>query len=113
MPEYIRRYNEEGQELLEIDKSEIKDTGVKLCIDDFAYADEQGFIRHDPKKLSAAIMTLAYNNMDMKHNKNAFEAYKIKAKLEKNKKKKKSILFQDTKIIASSKIKKESNSKDK
>ena len=31
-------------------------------------------------------MTLAYNNMDMKHNKNAFEAFKIKAKLDKNKK---------------------------
>jgi len=113
MPEYVRRYNEEGQEILEIDKSDIKDSGVKLCIDDFAYADEQGYIRHDPKKLSAAIMTLAYNNMDMKHNKDAFEAFKIKAKLDKNKKKKKSILFQDTKIITPSKIKKESNSKDK
>ena len=81
MPEFIRRYNEEGSEVLEIDKSDIKDSGVKLCIDDFAYADEQGYIRHDSKKLSTAIMTLAYNNMDMKHNKDAFEAFKIKAKL--------------------------------
>ncbi len=113
MPEFVRRYNEEGSEVLEIDKSGIKDSGVKLEIDDFAYADEQGFIRHDPTKLSRAIMTLAYNNMDMKHNKNAFEAYKIKEKLDKNKKKKKSILFQDTRIITSSKIKKESSSKDK
>ncbi len=106
MPEYIRRYNEEGSELLEIDKSKIKATGVKLEVDDFAMADELGYIRHDPKKLADAIMTIAYNNMDIKQHKKAFEAYKIKSKLDKNKKKKKkSILFQDTKIITSSKIK--------
>jgi uncharacterized cofD-like protein len=105
MPEYIRRYNEEGSELLEVDKSEIKASGVKVVIDNFATADSQGFIRHDPKKLGAAIMTMAYNNMDLKHHHNAFEAYKIKAKLDKNKKKKKNILFQDTKIITPSKLK--------
>lgn len=112
MPEFIRRYNEECAELLEIDKAGVKDSGVKLCVDDLAYTDDKGYIRHDPEKLSRAIMTLAYNNMDMKHNKNAFEAFKIKTKLEKNKKKKKSILFQDTRIITPSQIKKES-SKDK
>lgn len=109
MPEYVRRYNEEGSEILEIDKSEIKATGVKLAVDNFATADEQGYIRHDYKKLGAAIMTMAYNNMDLKHNKEAFEAYKIKSKLEKNKKKKKSILFQDTKIITPSQLKKDSS----
>ena len=112
MPEYVRRYNEEGSELLEIDKSDIKATGIKLAVDDFATADEQGYIRHDFKKLGAAIMTMAYNNMDLKHHKQAFEAYKIKSKLEKNKKKKKNILFQDTKIITPSQIKGDSN-KDK
>ncbi len=111
MPEYIRRYNEEGSELLEIDKSEIKATGVKLAVDNFATNDEQGYIRHDYKKLGDAIMTMAYNNMDLKHHKQAFEAYKIKSKLDKNrKKKKKSILFQDTKIITPSKMKGDSKS---
>ena len=112
MPEYIRRYNEEGSEVLEIDKSEIKATGIKLAVDDFATADEQGYIRHDYKKLGAAIMTMAYNNMELKHHKQAFEAYKIKSKLDKSKKKKKSILFQDTKIITPSKLRGDSN-KDK
>ena len=112
MPEYIRRYNEEGSELLEIDKSDIKATGIKLAVDNFATTDEQGYIRHDYKKLGAAIMTMAYNNMDLKHHKQAFEAYKIKSKLDKNKKKKKSILFQDTKIITPSQMKGD-NSKEK
>lgn len=112
MPEFVRRYNEEGSELLEIDKSNIKATGIKLAVDDFATADDQGYIRHDFKKLGAAIMTMAYNNMDLKHHKQAFEAYKIKSKLEKNKKKKKNILFQDTKIITPSQMKGD-NSKEK
>ena len=113
MPEFVRRYNEEGSEILEIDKSEIKATGVKLAVDNFAMADDKGYIRHDFKKLGAAIMTMAYNNMDLKYHSQAFEAYKIKSKLDKNKKKKKSILFQDTKIITPSKLKGEQNSKEK
>jgi uncharacterized cofD-like protein len=113
MPEFVRRYNEEGSEILEIDKSEIKSTGVKLAVDNFAMADDKGYIRHDFKKLGAAIMTMAYNNMDLKYHSQAFEAYKIKSKLDKNKKKKKSILFQDTKIITPSKLKGDQNSKEK
>ena len=115
MPEYIRRYNKEGSELLEIDRSEIKSTGVSLVVDDFVLVDDLGYIRHDYEKLSTAIMTMAYNNMDLKHNNKAFEAYKIKTLLEKNKKKKKNILFQDTKIITPSQLKsakpKETNKK--
>jgi uncharacterized cofD-like protein len=105
MPEYIRRYNEEGSEILEVDKSEIKTSGVKVVVDDFAMADDHGYIRHDPKKLATAIMTMAYRNMDLKHHKQAFEAYKLKSKLDKNKKKKKSILFQDTRIVTTTKLK--------
>jgi uncharacterized cofD-like protein len=111
MPEYIRRYNEEGSEILEVDKSEVKASGVKLVVDDFAVPDDRGYIRHDPKKLSETIMTMAYKNMDLKHHKQAFEAYKLKSKLDKNKKKKKSILFQDTKIVTPTKLKNEKKEK--
>jgi uncharacterized cofD-like protein len=113
MPEYIRRYNKEGSELLEIDKSEIKSTGVKLEECDFAIADENGYIRHDPQKLSNAIMTIAYNHIDLKNNSKAFEAYRLKSLLDKNKKKKKNILFQDTRIITPSQMKGTQSRKDK
>jgi len=113
MPEYIRRYNEEGSELLEIDKSEIKSTGVKLVLDDFVIADNQGYIRHDPQKLGNAIMTMTYNNLDLKDHSKAFNAYRVKSLLDKNKKKKKNILFQDTRIITPSQLRGENNKKDK
>ena len=113
MPEYIRRYNEEGSEVLEIDKSEIKATGVKLELDDFVVADDKGYIRHDSKKLATAIMTMVYNHLDLKNNNQAFAAYRVKSILDKNKKKKKNILFQDTKIITPSKMKGDVKKKDK
>ena len=113
MPEYIRRYNEEGSELLEIDKSEIKSSGVKLILDDFVTTDSKGYIRHDPKKLGEAIMTIVYNQLDLKNHEQAFKASRIKSLLDKNKKKKKSILFQDTKVITPSKLRGESSKKDK
>ena len=50
-------------------------------------------------------MTMAYNHLDLKNNSQAFAAYRVKSILDKNKKKKKSILFQDTKIITPSKMK--------
>ena len=105
MPEYIRRYNEEGSELLELDKSGIKATGVRVVISDLATADDKGYIRHDPRKLGKAIMTIVCDNMDIRTDKRAFEAYMIKSKMNNSKKKKKSILFQPLKVVNTTKRK--------
>ena len=105
MPEYIRRYNEEGAELLELDKSNIKATGVQIVISDLAMTDDKGFIRHDSRKLGKAIMTIVCDNMDLRHDKRAFEAYMIKSKMDSKKKKKKSILFQPVKVVKTTKRK--------
>ncbi len=105
MPEYIRRYNEEGAELLELDKSGIKATGVRVVISDLATADDKGYIRHDPRKLGKAIMTIVCDNMDIRTDKRAFEAYMIKSKMNNSKKKKKSILFQPLKVVNTTKRK--------
>ena len=105
MPEYIRRYNEEGSELLELDKTGIKATGVRVVISDLATADDKGYIRHDPRKLGKAIMTIVCDNMDIRTDKRAFEAYMIKSKLNNSKKKKKSILFQPLKVVNTTKRK--------
>ncbi len=103
MPEYVRRYNEEGAEILELDKSNMKATGVRIVISDLATTDESGYIRHDARKLAKAIMTIVCDNMDIRHDKRAFEAYMIKSKLNSTKKKKKNILFQPMKVIKSTK----------
>lgn len=101
MPEYIRKYNIEGAELLEIDKNNIKSMGIKLEISDFAYIDEQGLIRHDPNKLSKVIMKIVCDNMNLATDKKALETYIIRAKMNNIEKKnrKKNILTRDVKII--------------
>ena len=105
MPEYVRRYNEEGSDLLEADKSAMKATGIKFVTCDLATTDDKGYIRHNPKKLGKAIMTIVCDNMDLRHDKRAFEAYMIKSKMNNTKKKKKSILFQPVKVVKTTKRK--------
>lgn len=105
MPEYIRRYNEEGADLLELDKTAMKATGVQVVISDLAATDEKGYIRHDARKLGKAIMTILCDNMDLRHDKHAFEAYMIKSKLNAHRKKKKNIMFQPVKVVKSTKRK--------
>ena len=50
-------------------------------------------------------MTIVCDNMDLRQDKRAFEAYMIKSKLNNSKKKKKSILFQPIKVVNTSKRK--------
>ncbi len=108
MPEYVRRYNEAGSEIMEIDKSNIKPTGVSLIVDDLAIVDNTGFIRHDPDKLARAILKIVCDHMDLTNKKEALEYFTIQSKLKKKskKRKKKPILFRDIKIVNNIKNKK-------
>lgn len=111
MPEYIRRYNESGSDVVEIDRNNIKPTGVSLVVGDFAKVDDKGFIRHDQDKLSKAVMKIVCDNMDLTNARQTLEYFTIKSKIKKSKKrKKKSVLFRDVKIVNNIKTKK--NDKD-
>lgn len=100
MPEYIRRYNQEGSEVMEIDKNNIKPTGVSLIVEDLAVVDEYGYIRHDPDKLARAILKIVCEHMDLTNKKKALEYFSIQSKLKKHsRRKKKPILFRDVKIV--------------
>jgi uncharacterized cofD-like protein len=103
MPEYIRRYNEDGADVIEIDRNNIKNTGVRLIVDDLATINSEDYIRHDPFKLAKSIMKIICDNMDLKNNKQAFEYFIIKSKIKslnkRAKPKKESILFRDVKIV--------------
>lgn len=111
MPEYVRRYNKEGCDVLEVDKSEIRNTGVELIVENYAKTDDKGYIRHDSDKLAKTIMKIVCDNLDIATDKKALEVYMIKSKLNSmNKKnKKKSILFRDVKVISNKKKKKKSS----
>ena len=68
IPEYIRKYNMEGSELVEQDVSKIKVEGIYLIQRHLSHI-ENGYIRHNPDAIAASIIQLIcddlkFNNME-------------------------------------------------
>lgn len=105
MPEYIRMYNKRNSDVIDIDKSKIKNTGVKLAVEDMSIVDENGKIRHDSLKLAKAIIHIMLSSLDISDNEQALEYYSMKNKLKNinSNGKKKSVLFRNVKIISNKK----------
>lgn len=100
MPEYIRRYNQNGSDLVDIDKHILKNMNMNLIIDDLSVVDETNQVHHNPLKLAKAIVKIVCDNMDMSNNSKTLDYYTMKSKIDGvNKKKKTNILFRDVKVI--------------
>ncbi len=70
VPEFIRKYNLEGQDLVEIDTSKAKAEGVNLMQRNISYVTE-GFVRHNPDAIAASIIQLICDDLkfnDMQNN---------------------------------------------
>ena len=104
MPEYIRMYNKKNSDLIDIDKPRIKNTGVRLTVEDMSIV-ENGKIRHDSIKLAKAIINIMIGCLDISDNEQALEYYSMKNKMKTidSNGKKKSVLFRDLKVISSRK----------
>ncbi len=111
MPEYIRRYNREGADLIELDKQKLKDMKINVVVEDLATVDDKNGIRHDPVKLAQSIFKVVCDNMDLEDNDKAIEYYTAKSKLKRmsNKNKKKSFWLSNVKIINPKKTKRKRN----
>ncbi len=62
IPEYIRKYNMQGQELVEIDSSKAKAEGVNLMQREISHI-EGDYIRHDPEAIAASIIQLICDDL--------------------------------------------------
>lgn len=105
IPEYIRRYNKDGADLIDIDKNNLKDMKITLVSDDLAVVDDKNVIRHAPLKLAQSIFKIVCENMNVDSSKGTLEYYTTKSKLKRvsKKNKKKNILFKDVKVIVPNK----------
>lgn len=105
MPEYIRMYNKRNSDIVDIDKAKIKNTGVRLAVEDMSIVDENGKIRHDSVKLAKAIINIMVSSLDTTDNEHALEYYGMKNKLKSlnSSGKKKNVLFRDLKVIPNKK----------
>lgn len=105
IPEYVRRYNMEGSDIVELDSGKVTSQGIKLIKRDLACV-EHGLIRHDSSKVAKIIMQLICNELRFKDLQNGTEYMLIEsvlknqkkyiAKLEKQNKKQKNIVKKAT-----------------
>ena len=68
-PEYIRRYNLDGADILEQDFQKVKDRGIQVIKKDLAKI-ENGYIRHDSEILAATIVDLLCTDLRFKNREN-------------------------------------------
>ncbi len=68
-PEYIRKYNMKGSELVEQDIQKAKAEGVKLMKRDLAMIDNK-YIRHNPKEIARAVIELICEDLKFKDKQN-------------------------------------------
>lgn len=65
VPEYIRKYNMQGQDLVEIDTAKAKEQGIYLMQREISHV-EDNFIRHNPEAIAASIIQLICDDLKFK-----------------------------------------------
>ena len=116
IPEYVRKYNMEGSDIVELDGSKVTSQGIKLIKRDLACVESGGVIRHNSDKVAKIIMELICNELRFKDLQNDTEYLLIEsvlknqkkyiAKLEKRSKKQKKIVKKATNTVRSDNKKK-------
>ena len=86
VPEFIRRYNKEGSDLVEQDTSKAKEQGVKLLQRNLSYIDGE-FIRHNPDAIASSIIELICEDLQFKDMQNDAQYLMLNSRLKESKKK--------------------------
>lgn len=85
IPEYIRKYNMEGYELVEQDIQKVKNMGIKVIQRDISGVDGE-FIRHSPKETARAIIELVCEDLKFNNKQNDFKYLSVNDRLKTDRK---------------------------
>ena len=85
IPEYVRMYNREGADVVELDSSNVTSEGIKLIKRDLS-SSKNGVIRHDADRVAKVIMELICNDLKFKDLQNDTEYLLIESVLKQQKK---------------------------
>ena len=88
VPEFIKKYNLEGADLVEQDIQKAKNKGIQLIQRNLSYIQGE-FIRHNPDAVAAAIIDLICDDLKYQDRQNDPQYLMLKAKLDYEKKMKK------------------------
>lgn len=94
VPEFVRRYNREGADLVEQDIAKAKDEGIKLIQRNLSYIDGE-FIRHNPDAIASSIIELVCEDLKFRDMQNDTKYLMLNSRLKETKKKLKTTM--DTK----------------
>lgn len=110
IPEYIRKYNLQGSELVEQDTSKVKVEGVSLIQRNLSQI-ENGYIRHNPDAIAASIIQLICDDLKFNNMENNTQYVMLNNKLKDTKKTLKKKDKEDKKQTKKSKHDKKNQSK--
>ncbi len=88
IPEFLRKYNKEGSNLVEVDSQNLKGKGIKLVKSDISCVEGE-YIRHDSDELAKTIIELICNELKFRDKQNDEQYLLLNSKLKEEKKKNK------------------------
>lgn len=88
IPEYIRRYNKDGADLVEQDIQKVRELGIKTIPKDFSCI-ENDAVRHDPVAVADSIIELICEDLKFKDMQNNPKYIRMNKKLQENEEKRK------------------------
>lgn len=86
VPEFIRRYNKDGSDLVEQDTAKAKEEGVKLIQRDLSHIEGE-FIRHNPDAIASSIIELICEDLKFRDMQNDATYLMLNSRLREKKKK--------------------------
>ena len=86
VPEFIRKYNKEGSNLVEVDSQNLRGKGIKLIKADISCVEGE-YIRHDADELAKTIIELICNELKFRDKQNDDQYLLLNSKLKEEKKK--------------------------
>ena len=80
VPEFIRRYNKEGSDIVEQDVAKAKEQGIKMLQRNLSYIDGE-FIRHNPDAIASSIIELVCEDMKFRDMQNDAQYLMLNSRL--------------------------------
>ena len=88
VPEFLRKYNKEGSNLVEVDSQNLRGKGIKLIKADISCVEGE-YIRHDADELAKTIIELICNELKFRDKQNDDQYLLLNSKLKEAKKNRK------------------------
>lgn len=107
IPEFIRKYNKEGSNLVEVDSQNLKGKGIKLIKADLSYIEGE-YIRHNPDELAKTIIDLICTELRFRDKQTDEQYLLLRSKLKEEKAKNKAQKIKKVKPKKVKKIRKQS-----